>query len=176
MRLTIGYSTTHSTIAKLIRRFTRSTVSHTYVRFFDPFLETEFVFHSDWPGVIVEDWKLFRLQNQVINEFEIDHPGVKASIQKNLEMLRKKYARWNLLRWAWFITFKRWIKRKVKNPTENPKEIICVDFTLHITNRANITALPYDTYVPDTLMNWMIDNHKQCGLTWTIIDGQPNAV
>lgn len=167
MKLTLGFSTTKSFISKAIRWFTNSEVSHTYIRFYDEFLETELVMHADWPGVIIEEAALFRLQNVVINEFEIDDPRMKASLKRNLRMLRKKYAWWNIAKWAWLITFRRWVKKKIIAPTEDPKEIICVDFALHITNNCGVTDLPYDYYVPDTLMKWVIENHESLKWKWS---------
>lgn len=176
MRLTFGFSTSNSFLARCIRYFTKSEISHTYIRFYDPFLETEFVFHADFPFVLMEDWQLFKIHNKIIHEFEIDAPKVKSSIIQNLKMLRTKYHTWHLIYWAWVITFKRWIKKKIKNPLEDPKEIICVDFNLYITNRAELTSLPYDYYVPNTMFKWMEGNYEEDGWKWTIKDGNPNEV
>lgn len=163
MKIILGFSTTKSFVSKAIRWFTESEVSHTYIRFHDDFLDAELVMHADWPGVIIEDAELFAIQNIVVDEFEIEDPRLKAALKRNLRMLRKKYAWWNIARWAWFITFRRWVKKKIVAPTENPKKIICVDFALHVFNNGGVTDLPYDYYNPDTLRKWAIENYETLG-------------
>lgn len=167
MRLTVGFSTTNSFISRAIRFFTGGKVSHSYVRFFDEFLRTELVFHADKPvGCAMDDWAVFKQQNVVVNEFEIDDIRTLPAIQANLHKLRKRYDWRRITSWAWFFTFKKWAKRKITSPTKDPKKLICVDFTLHILNRG-FTDLPYNHFVPNTLEDWFIENHEALGWKWS---------
>ncbi len=153
MKIRVGFSTTNSWISRTIRWFIESKVSHTYIRFYDEFLGVELIMHADWDGVVIEDAELFEKQNTVIEEFEFEDPRFKASLRKNLRLLRKKYDYWNIAHWAWIITFKRWAKIKIKNPIDDPKKIWCVDFSIRNINP--VILLPLGTMNPRTLNEWM---------------------
>lgn len=161
MRLTVGFSTTNLFVSKAIRWFLGAQVSHTYVRFYDPFLETEMVFHADWPGVIIEDYEQFLSQNTVIEEYDIEDDKVKEIIRCNLKMLRRKYDGWNIANWAWAIIFKRWVKKKFEEPLENPKKLICVQFVLRFIRK--IVPVPKEDLNPKSCREWMSSVHEQYG-------------
>lgn len=163
MKIRVGFSTTNSWISKTIRWFTKGNISHSYIRFYDDFLDEDLVMHADWPGVLIEPAALFEATNIVIEEFEITDPRLKGSIKYNLRHLRKKYDYWNLAYWAKVITFKRWIKRKIKKPVENPTRMICVDFCLFILNRAGITNIAYNSLSTTEFREWFIDNYEEFG-------------
>lgn len=169
MKIRVGFSTTNSIFSKIICWFIDDDVSHSYICFYDEFLEEHLVMHADWPGVIIEPLALFDATNTIVEEYIINDPRLKASLTYNLRHLRKKYDYWNIAYKAWAITFKRWITRKVKKPTENPTKptkMICVDFVLYVLNRASICDLPYGELNPKDFRKWMRENAEANG--WKI--------
>jgi len=159
VKIRIGFSTTNSFVSRVIRLAIGANISHTYVRFYDEFLGAELIIHADWPGVIIEDAELFEKRNIVIEEFEFDDPRFKESIRKSLRLLRKKYDYWNIVGWAWIITFKRWAKIKIKNLTDDPKKLICVDFCMR--NMNPVISLPYGTMNPFDLNQWLNAHYEE---------------
>lgn len=158
MKLRVGFSTTNSFMSRAIRWFIKSNISHTYIRFYDEFLGEELIMHADWPGVVIEHAELFEKQNKIAVEYEFNDSRFKASLRKNLRLLRKKYDYWNIVGWAWVITFKRWAHLKMQNPIDDPKKLICVDFCVRQVDP--VIPLPYGTMNPKSLMEWM-DLHYQ---------------
>lgn len=169
MKIRVGFSTTDGPWSKLICWFTEAEVSHTYIRLYDEYLEVPIVIHADLPGLVVEHAVRFDQHNYVIEEFEIEDERLKESFKKNLHQLRKKYNWWDILSWAFVLKFKRWFKRKVRDPLEDPKKLICVDWVVGILNDAEIPNLhfPLGTLHPRNLRYWFNQNYKKFG--WTKI-------
>src|SRR5574343_1123540 len=130
MKLRVGFSTTNTLMSRLIRLFTNGPVSHTYVRFYDEFLKDEFVAHADFPGVLILQANQFEKNNIIIEEFEITDEKLKDSLRRNFRLLGKKYDYWNIVGWAWVLAFKRWAKKKIENPIDDPNKLICVEFVV----------------------------------------------
>lgn len=163
MKIYVGFSTTNSFVSRVIRWFVSGKVSHTYIRFYDEFIGAWLIIHADWPGVIIEDAELFDKTNIVVEEYIIDDPRLRDTLRKNLRHLRKKYNYWNIAYWAWFITFKRWTKKKITNPLEEPKKLICTDFIRRFL--ADICDIPDEQFNPVTLRKWMEENYLR--FDWT---------
>jgi hypothetical protein len=117
--------------------------------------------HADLPGVIIEDADEFDKQNKVIEEFEIDDERLRPILTKNLKLLKRKYDWWNIAHWAWIIAWKRWIKRKIHNPVEDPKKLICVQFCLRFLTPLVIT--PMEELNPKTFREWLNDVYESYG-------------
>jgi hypothetical protein len=115
------------------------------------------------PGVIIVRGEDFNVQNIVLEEFEIDDIKLNKSIKGNLRHLGKPYDYWEIFDWALFLRFKRWFKRKVKNPLQDPKKMICVDFVLRILNDAEIINLPVGLLNPQTFRDWCMENYEKLG-------------
>ena len=91
MKIVVGFSTTNSLISKIIRSFTKSEVSHSYIRVYDEFLKTPLILHADWGGVMFSHAEKFDIENRAAEEFIIDDTRLDCSIKKNLWHLGKKY-------------------------------------------------------------------------------------
>lgn len=171
MIVKIGFSTTNRIYSRIIRWFTKSNVSHCYIRLYDEFFDSEVVIHADMVGVILILSSKFDQENITVEEYEVhDRLFLKRSIKNNLRHLGKKYDWWNLFNWIWVIIFKRWIKRKIMNPMEDPKKLICVDFVLRVLNEAEITSLPYNLFNPTSFRDWCRENYKKLGWEKTTED------
>ena len=163
MKIRIGFSTTNSLFSRAIRYITESKVSHTYIRIYDEFLQVPLIIHSDWPGVVFDHGEQFDLDNIIVQEYEIKSPFLKPAIKHNLWHLRKKYHWLRVINLAFLVIFKRWLVRKVKNPSINPRSLICVDFILYLLNDAGLTSLPIGTMTPHELMEWFENNYEKLG-------------
>ena len=163
MKVSVCFSTTNSLASRVIRWLTSSNVSHVYLKIFDQTLGTYMVLHSDWDGIQFDLFEKFSINNFTVEEFEIDDPRLDGAIQKNLWHLGKFYDYRKLISWAWLIMFKRWIVRKIKEPTKDPRKIICVDYILYVLNEANLTCLPIGHLVTADLLKWHRDNYENLG-------------
>lgn len=158
MKISIGFSRTNGYLSKTIRWFLGSDISHVYIKIEDLFLGTTLVLHADLPGVVFEDYDLFAKKNEVIEEYTIEDRRLNKSIKKNLRLLGRRYDYMELFGWAWTIAFRRWFKKKVKKPFDDPKKLICVDFAVKILNDAEISQLPNCELNPQTFRNWIRNN------------------
>lgn len=161
MKIRVGFSTTNMWFSRLIRWTLGTKVSHSYIRFYDPFLEMNLIVHADLPGVVIEDAVEFDKVTTVIEEYEIEDERLRFILAKNLKLLRRKYDWWNILGWAWVIAFKRWIKKKMRNPVEDPKKLICVQYCLRFL--APLVNVPAEDLNPKSFREWMNDVHEEYG-------------
>jgi hypothetical protein len=161
MKFRVGFSTTNSFWSKLIKLFTKSHVSHVYIRLEDDFLGTQLVIHSDWLGNCIDHLDTFKQLNKIVVEYEIDHPNFENVIKRNFKYLGKRYDYRLLLSHAWFIIFQKWFQRKVENPLADPFKIICVDYVIKILNQLEITHLPLKVLTPKDLLKFLDDLHEE---------------
>lgn len=167
MKVALGFSRTNNLPSKLIRWFTKSQVSHTYLRLYVPTFKRYFVLHADWDGVKFELAEKFDTENIVIKEYIINDKRLDDAIVKNLWYIGRRYDYVKLFNWAWAIMLKRWIVRKVKDPSADPKKLICVDFNLYVFNGAGITNLPIGEMHPQELDKWCEDNREK--MNWKLV-------
>lgn len=163
MKIVVGFSKTRSIPSKLIRWFLGTSFSHCYIRLWDPFWKTEQIFHSDFPGVVLTNAKIFEKENFPIEEFEVDDEKLLESLRKNYNLLGTKYDYSALFGWGWTIAFQKWIKKKIEKPFDDPKEILCVEFVIKVLNDAKIVHLPNGTLNPKTFFEWVKENHEVLG-------------
>lgn len=167
MRVVVGFSTSNSLVSKTIRWFIGSNVSHTYLRFIDEFLGLDLIAHADWPGVVIIAKDKFIKQNQIIEEYEFEGSNLKQALVKNFKFLGGKYDYLSILGWAWTITFRRWTKIKLKNPLDDPKSMICVDFVIRFLNNAHIANIPIGSMNPKGILMFLRDNFLKNRVTFT---------
>lgn len=176
MKVRIGFSRADSFISRGIRWFMGSSISHTYLRFKDEFLDTEFIAHADWPGVILVQVDRFMDENVIVEEYEFDTKACKPALIAILKLLGTKFDRLALLGWAWTIAFRRWISIKMdniadaQNILDNPKKLICVNFCLRWSNLAQITCIPVKSMNPQGLLKYLRENYKELGATQHIFE------
>ena len=163
MRVAIGFSRTNSIMSRLIRLFTKGSISHVYVRYYDKTFKVPLILHSDWGGVQFDLAEKFDMENIAVEEHILDDPKLEEAIRKNLWHLGKGYAYVKLWNWAWIIVLKRWFIRKVKDPVVNPKKLICTDFVLYILKEAGICDIPIGSMTPVDLRQWFEENHERFG-------------
>jgi hypothetical protein len=160
MKIWVGFSKSNALPSRFIRWWTNGQESHTYIRFYDSFLDAWLVLHADWPGVVMDHWPKYQQSNTIVEEYEIDDPRNIDLIKATMPDLRMGYDYWNILGWAWVITFKRWLKKKIENPIDDPKKLICSDFVA-LRFLRYLSDLPRHAYNPTSLRKWMIENYHR---------------
>jgi hypothetical protein len=175
MKIAVGFSTTNSLFAKAVRFFTNSTISHTYIRFYDKTLKTYLILHSDFGGTQFSLAERFDAENISMYEYIINNETLDKAIADNLWHLDKKYHYRKIWSWMWLIMLKRWVVRKIKDPIENPKKLICTDFVVFILNAAGVTDIEIGSMTPDDLHKWCEQNYQQRGWKKIVREDEPKT-
>ncbi len=120
----VGFSTTNERISRLIRWWTQSEVSHTFIVYYDETLDAEMVLDVAWSGYRVVPWSTFECDNQIV-----------ALIEPPVDMLPglRAVARWlgRPYDWKAFARFSRWARVFVRHPVSNYKSLICTEVVIH---------------------------------------------
>lgn len=161
MKIKVGFSVSDLWFSKIICLCTRSNISHTYISLYDTFFKTDLIVHVDGRVCIVRE-KEFVQENDIIEEFQITDSRLDVSVNNNLRHLRKKFNWWDFF--GWMPIIKRWMKTKIKSPTQSFQRMICVDFVLKVLNEAGVTHLPYGIMTPEMLNQWF--NHYYEKMNW----------
>ena len=143
------------------------------MKVFDQTFGTHLVVHSDWDGVQFDLFEKFAIKNFTVEEYEVDDQRLDDAVKKNLWHLGKSYNFKKLFNFAWAIIFKRWFVRKIKDPTSDVKQLICVDFILFCLNSADITKLPIGYMYTSEFQKWCQDYHESLGWKKTTFNDTP---
>lgn len=149
-RISICFSTDpKSWVSKLIRWFTRSQCSHTFLLVEDEPTFGTLIVESDSGGVQVTtparfDFKTNVVVGRVTPEFDL-LPALRAAMDAELGW---KYDYAGLVGMAW-VEFWRWLKVKVTNPLHRPKSLFCSAFVVTVLKQAGVPGadalVPWDT-------------------------------
>lgn len=119
----IGFSTTHSKMSRLIRWFTKSTVSHSFILYYSPLFEQQMVMEASWSGFRIVPYSHFTKINKVVEIIRLKtdvHQGLKIAA----DWLGAGYDYPSLIGQV-VILVARWFKRRVNNPFKDEKALIC---------------------------------------------------
>lgn len=171
MCVRIGFSKSNTYISRLIRWAIDSPVSHTYIRFYDEYLNTWLIIHADWPGVIIEDAQAYDLENETVVEYEIISTQNKTVLKDSMKFLKKKYNYWMFAKWAWYLYMNKKKVHGLDLLPDNPKKLICVEFvTFFIKNIA--PKYSKNKLNPKELSDWLEENYQEFG--WKKYDPSKN--
>jgi hypothetical protein len=147
----IGFSTSGAWIAKVIRWFTSSSVSHVFLLF--SFAGREWVVEAGWNGVVIIPWSKFLRQNQVVKLIDIPD-AYNLNLGDTLDMVGEPYDYRGLLGMT-LVLVGRWLKRKWKNPTQSGRALFCSEMTVILLQKAGYpgaeTLDPRETSPDDIL-------------------------
>lgn len=175
MRIAVGFSATNTLFSRAIRFFTNSTISHTYIRFYDKTLKAYMILHSDFGGVQFSLAERFDAENVSMFEYIINDSCLDDSLRKNLWHLDKRYHYRKIWSWMWLIILKRWFVRKVKAPLLDPKKVLCTDFVLYILNEAKITDIDIGSMTPNDLLKWFEENYTNKNWKKVVREDEPKT-
>ena len=137
--ITIGFSTSHTLFSSLIRWFSSSKVSHTYIRM--PLYSScsELVFQASGLKVNIEGYKHFESHSTVVKEIELQISDEKY---EELEVfmcdsLGKPYSIKQILGMV-LVLVCRSVGCKIKNPfRDGDHSYVCVELVANILNIPN---------------------------------------
>lgn len=159
--MNIGFSTTSSLLSTLVRKLTRSKISHTYIKFL--VAGENIVLHATQHGVNTDYYNNFVKKNRIYAEFKLN-----VSIDAQNKMLSyairqtdKPYDFISLVGFLWVIINKSF-GRKTKNPFSSAGAYFCSELlvqTLKAGKFPNTDNLNSDNISPEDFLEF-ISNHK----------------
>lgn len=145
----IGFSTTNSLLSKIIRRFTKAEVSHTFFVF--ELYGRSWMLGSDWGGVVIEPMRKFVAKNTIkmlapVPELHDEHMAMA------MESLGDKYDYTGLLGGI-FPMIGRLFRQKWNNPWNNSQALFCSELVAQVLRAADFpgseTLVPSETTPQD---------------------------
>ena len=127
----VAFSTTNSLLSRVIRWFTRSSVSHSLITFRDATLDKVFVMEANGRGFMLVPWAKWRKHNTLIARYSIDvDENVKmSSLRAVADHLGAEYDYVSLLGFLW----RRFVSR-TRNPLDNGKKLVCSEAVARFLN------------------------------------------
>ena len=128
----IGFSTnSNSWISGVIRWFTRSTVSHCFIVYYDDEWNREMVMESEGGlggAVRIVNFNAYSSHIVALIEPKYD---IEAGMTKMVDRLGDVYDYGGLFGMAWVI-FGRWLKKKWRNPLQSSKALFCSELVAQV--------------------------------------------
>ncbi len=143
----VGFSTTNGVLARVIRWFTKSKVSHSFIIYFSPIFNQVMVMEASWSGFRVVPYKHFVTNNrivEVITPVICIEPGLKVAA----DWLGAGYDYPSIIGQV-VILVARWFKRRVNNPFKNEKALICSEAVTKMLQAVNYPGA--DLLVPENI-------------------------
>ena len=131
--MSIVLSTTNHFMSRLIRKISRSTVSHASIC-----IEVEgvpFIVEATTGGVRLIPRKTWERHAVVIREY--DYLFSKDAIRFVLEEVHKKYDYLGLVGFVPVVLAWRWFRKKIKNPLSSSIAVVCSEFVARALNFGN---------------------------------------
>jgi hypothetical protein len=130
----IGFSTTNGVPSRLVRLFTKSRASHSFLLVV---LEgNEFVLQADWNGVVLTPNGQYVKDNVVV---DIVPSPVPIELSKALALADTPYDYSGFVGMAW-VALGRWFKKKWKNPLNSRKALFCSEMIGNLLKDAGWAA------------------------------------
>jgi len=156
----IGFSTSNSVISKIIRKLTRSEVSHTYLK--HNIEGHDLVLHANEHGVEFDKYVDFNRKFTIVAEYDLIMTDAqeKAFIFYAVQQVDRPYDFLALVGFAWVLLNKAF-KRKIGNPFKNKAAYFCSELMLTSLQAAKFFGsehLDRDLTTPEDLMGFL-DKH-----------------
>jgi len=152
----VGFSTTSHPLSALIRWFTRATVSHCWLLYYDLDMKIDMVLEAHESGFRLVPFDVFSKRNRIV---EIIMP--RTSIDRGLEViglwLGKGYDFAGLAGMSWVMALRR-VGMKVKNPTQKKRSLFCSEaivLALQAAGLAGADKLVAEDTSPGDLLAFM---------------------
>jgi len=119
----IGFSTGTGLVSRIIRWFTRSTVSHAWILYFDQEFGCDCILEATAEGFRIQSFEKFRSENRIIATFTpkiVLTPGFKSMAA----WLGAYYDFGGLFGMAW-VLLGRWLRRRWRNPLASSRTMFC---------------------------------------------------
>jgi hypothetical protein len=133
----VGFSYRRGNLVSwLIRKITRSRVSHVWLAIMDPhFGSTILVMEAEFTGWQMVDLTQFLKKNTIVSLIQ-PKVSLATGLQLSAKWLGEPYNFEGLLG-AFIVVVGQWLKRKWKNPWESPKSVFCSEAIVRILQASN---------------------------------------
>lgn len=161
----IGFSTTNSWKARLIRLFTGSKISHTFIYY--TMGEQQLVLEAGWTGVEVMPWERFVQENTVVAMGTLKAPdGTNMNdsyLSDSLATVGMGYDYRGLFGMLW-VMLGRKLHRHWSNPIESGKALFCSEMVTILLQKCSYPGsdklVPRNT-TPDDLYRFLGFNNNE---------------
>lgn len=146
----IGFSTTENWLSRLIRWYTKASVSHTFLMFDQD--GVDMVLDVDFSGYRLIPFTEFAKDNNVIY-LVTPIVDIDLGLRAVRMWLGKPYD------WRTFIAFHRWFRALKRHPTENPTSIICTEVAItamRISGYPGADGLDAKGTSPQALLDFLV--------------------
>lgn len=156
----IGFSTSNSVISKIIRKLTKSKVSHAYIKC--QIEKYDVVLHANAHGVEFDKYDDFDRKFKIVYEYDLalTDEQERKFMEYAIRQLDRPYDFLGVAGFLWVLT-NRSLGRKVKNPFRNRSSYYCSELILASLQAAGFDGadqLDKDLVTPEDLVVFL-DNH-----------------
>jgi len=158
----IGFSTTDKIMSRIIRWFTRSKASHSYILV--SIAGEPIVIHSNQHGVNCDHYKKFKKGKKIVKEYKllISAEEEKQATALALRLLDRPYDFLSIVGFGW-VLINKMFGRKTGNPFPNRSAYQCSEFALAIARKAKLEGFDdfnRELVSPEDLIDAMEINQK----------------
>lgn len=154
MRARIGFSTSDAWYSRIIRRFTKSEVSHTFLLV--EVLGRDLVFEEGPDGFHARTVENFSKGNRIVRVIEPKYP-IDAGVEAAFVWLGQRYDYVGLLG-MFFVMVARWFGKKIHNPMSSASSMFCSEAgarVLQLSGYPGSEALDPAATTPMDLMEFL---------------------
>lgn len=172
--ITIGFSTDPtSRVSRIIRWFTKSKCSHSFITLEDSMLG-KIVVESDAGGVQVVMWDRFHSPgNTLVHEVEVTSEfALPALKQAMTECLNEAYDYSGVIGMAWVMLWRR-LKKRVRNPFHSSKARFCSNFVTRYLQILNDLAQKAGAALVYPGTDKLTPEDTNAQDVWDFLDGKP---
>ena len=155
MTIIVGFSTSTSVISRIIRWFTRSKASHSWVAFDCGELGLRLIMHASVGGYKLNQWTKWRKDNQIVAMY-ICQEDLSDGLRKMAEQLDKPYDYWSVI----MLAPKRWFGKLYKNPVQDgDKRLHCSEALARLLQAHGFAKdLDPESTTPENLLEFCAGN------------------
>lgn len=153
----IGFSTGAGLLSRIIRWFSRSSVSHAWLLYYDVDFNRDMVLESTLEGVRIIPFEVFQKHNKIIKVFTPDF-SLKVGLAKAGEILGEQYDFTGLLGMVW-VMLGRWLRKKWHNPLDSTKGLFCSEFVANVLRWSGAPSTEFwdpSTMTPENLLEYLL--------------------
>lgn len=131
--VSVGFSTTAKWISGVIRWITRGRVSHAWISFYDPCLDTRFVMQAEWWGYELRPRARWERENLLVAEYELPDLDMVSAVLSMTKEIGSPYDWWS----AFWSGAKSWLRRWFGSrfslrPSRTPHQLMCSEAVARI--------------------------------------------
>lgn len=148
--INVCFSRTNGIVCKIIRWFSRGSVSHALLTFRDETLDKTFVMEANGRGFMLTPWRKWLDGHELVCRFSLslDEKLQLTALRDLAQFLGSQYDYLSLL--GFF--FRRWWGR-MRNPFDDPKKMICSEAVARFLYTAGLERFQnHETWTPGDLL------------------------